>query len=142
MKITGFVGPSAPSQSPIADCERTVNYYVEPLSQTARSRAALYPSPGFSTLSTVSQVGGRALYEMNDLCFGVWGSQAYNIPSTFVPTSIGTMTQDQYEAQIVSNGAGSQFAAYAIVELRGCRKFSFEFEQSDNVGMNALWAPV
>ncbi len=41
--------------------------------------------------------------------------------------------------EIVSSGPG--FAAFAEIELRGAKKFSFEFEQSDNVGMNALWAP-
>lgn len=43
--------------------------------------------------------------------------------------------------EVVSAGPGSQFGAFALVELRGCKKVVFEFEQFDNVGMNALWAP-
>lgn len=33
-------------------------------------------------------------------------------------------------------------AAYAIVEVRGAKKISFDFQQTDPVGMNAFWARI
>jgi hypothetical protein len=110
MKIPGFIGPSAVSSSLQASCERTRNFYLEPLPRSAKNQAALYPTPGFTTFSTVSTVSARALYEMNEICLGVVGSTAYNIISTGAATSIGTVAQDGHQAQIASNGAvGGQF---------------------------------
>jgi hypothetical protein len=42
--------------------------------------------------------------------------------------------------EIVSNGAGTNLVAFANVELRGCRYFQFDFQQTDPVPMNCLWA--
>ena len=110
MRINGFIGPSAPSLSPQASCQRTVNFYLEQLPPGAKSQAALYPSPGFQTFTSVSQSGARALYEMNGTCLGVMGNTSYMIPSVGTPTSLGTVTVDSNQAQVVSNGAvGAQF---------------------------------
>lgn len=109
-KLKGFVGPSSVSLSPQQDCQRAVNFYLEPGSRDAKNQAALYPSPGFGAFSSVSAVGGRALYEMNQTCLGVFGQQAYTIPALGTPTAIGTVVADSNPAQIVSNGAvGAQF---------------------------------
>ncbi len=61
--------------------------------------------------------------------------QTENLCDTMLPVS-GSVGMT---GEVVSSGSG--FGAYALVELRGCKKFSFEFEQADNVGMNALWSP-
>lgn len=109
-KLNGFIGPSSVSFSPQQDCQRTVNFYLEPGSKSAKNQAALYPSPGFSTFTSVSSIGGRALYEMNQTCLGVLGATAYMIPSIGTPTAIGAVAVDGNLAQIVSNGAvGAQF---------------------------------
>lgn len=110
MRLNGFIGPSAPSQSPAADCERTVNFYVEPLPRRAKNQGGLYPSPGFSSFTTVQQVGGRALYEMNGTCLSVMGEKQYSLAVTGSTSELGSVTQDSNQAQIISNGAvGAQF---------------------------------
>lgn len=109
-RLEGFIGPSATSLSPIANDERTVNFYLEPLPRAGKNQAALYPSPGFSSFASVSPVGTRGLYEMNGTCLGVVAGTAYTIPSVGTPSSIGTVTNDGNPAQLVSNGAvGAQF---------------------------------
>ena len=42
--------------------------------------------------------------------------------------------------EVVSPGPGSSLAAFALIELRGCQRFQFDFAQVDAVGMNAFWA--
>ena len=109
-KLPGFVGGSSISQSTQQDCERTMNFYVEPGPKGGKNAAALYPMPGFQSWTSVSQVGGRALYEMNGTMLGVVGGAAYSFDSTSAATALGTVTQDSNQAQIVSNGAvGAQF---------------------------------
>lgn len=41
--------------------------------------------------------------------------------------------------EIVSTGPGTDLIAFAIVELRGCKLFQFDFQQTDPVPMNCLW---
>jgi hypothetical protein len=40
---------------------------------------------------------------------------------------------------INSTGPGTNLIAYAVAELGGCRKFQFDFQQTDPVGMNLLF---
>ena len=109
-KLNGFVGGSSVSVSPEQDCERTMNFYVEPGPKSGKNSGALYPMPGFISWSTVSQVGARALYEMNGTMLGVLGGTQYGFASLGTATSLGSVTQDSNQAQIVSNGAvGAQF---------------------------------
>lgn len=109
-RYPNFVGGSAISQSPQADCEETYNFYVEPLPRGGKNQAALYPAPGFTNFLSVAQVGGRAAIEMNGHSYWVVGGTAYEVFSTQMSASIGTMTQDANKAQIASNGAvGAQF---------------------------------
>ena len=42
--------------------------------------------------------------------------------------------------EICSTGPGTDLIAFAIVELRGVKAFSFDFQQTDPVPMNCLWA--
>ncbi len=53
-----------------------------------------------------------------------------------------TLTQGSVgpTGEVVSTGPGSDLIAFAIVELRGARFFQFDFQQTDPVPMNALWA--
>lgn len=101
----GFIGVSDRSQSVIADGEETCNWYFESLPQNAKSRAALYPTPGFTTWVTVPDVGGRALFSENGRTFGVIGSGFYEFFATQTYTRWGTVAQDNNPAQIVTNGA-------------------------------------
>lgn len=101
----GFIGASDRSQSPIADVEQTMNWYVEVLPRSAKSPAALYPTPGQAAWTTVSQVGTRALFQENGRCFGVVATVPYEFTRDMTPTALGAVTQDSNPGTIVTNGA-------------------------------------
>ena len=68
-----FIGGSYQSQSPIADQERSINWYPEIMEvEGATSRASLYPTPGVETFATVSDVGGRAMLGGHDIGVERW----------------------------------------------------------------------
>lgn len=101
----GFIGVSDTSQSLTADAEDLINWYYVSLPQNAKSRAALYPSPGFSLWQSTSDIGGRALFTENGRTFAVMGSGAYEFFQNATSSRLFTVTQDSNPAQIVTNGA-------------------------------------
>lgn len=104
-QVPSFIGPSNVSQSPIADCEETINWYLETSEQpSATTRAALYPTPGQQVWLTVGQIGARALLAINELFHGVMGDTIYSFAQTAVATSRGTVAQDNNPATISYNG--------------------------------------
>jgi hypothetical protein len=105
MRYPSFVGGSDASQSPIANCSRTVNWYVEKLPEGSKSDAALYPTPGFSSFVTASDVGGRALFTVCGRTHGVIGTGFYEIGEAATATKRGTVLQNANPAQISYNGA-------------------------------------
>jgi hypothetical protein len=101
----GFTGSSYTSQSPIADAERTVNWYLEILeSQYGKSRQVMYPTPGFQSFLSTTDVGGRALATMNGRTFGVMGAGVYEVFTTQTSSRYGSVVQDNNPAQIAFNG--------------------------------------
>ena len=107
MLYPGFVSGSYESQSPLADLERTVNWYPEPIEpQSVPWNAALYPCPGFEEYVTLSNVNTRALFSMGGRVYGVIGDSVYKFTesnSASIVTS-GTVTNNPNPAQIASNG--------------------------------------
>ena len=105
-----FVGGSYTSQSPVADNEQLMNWYVEVMeSSGATSKAALYPTPGFEAFSTTTDVGGRAMYALNGRCFVIVNTTLYELSSAGVATSRGTVATDTSPATICGNGdAGNE----------------------------------
>lgn len=113
MNWPGFVGPSNQAQSPIADCERTVNLYLEP-NDTGRGRPALYPTPGRSNFITgLADVGTRALASMNARVLAVLGGGAYELFAGGTATRYGVVNQDANLAQITFNGITGNQALFA-----------------------------
>ena len=104
-KYPGFIGASDRSQSPIADCEETMNWLLERLPQNAKSQWALYPTPGQQAWASVSQVGTRGLFQENGRCFSVVGTIPYELFSNKTTSVLGTVAQDSNPATIVTNGA-------------------------------------
>jgi len=85
-----FIGPAYTSQSPIADAEALVNWYVEALDREAPSAAApvvLYPTPGFSAFATLPGGNARGLFSQNDRTFAVGGAALYELGAD------GTLTE-------------------------------------------------
>src|SRR5579872_6768883 len=116
MEYPNFVGPSAQHMSLLADCERTVNLYVESR-DSASARSALMTTPGFQPYITAAggivDVGGRALFEMNNRVLGVMGGGVYGVFASQTATRYGSVAQDANLAQITMNGVGGNQAAIA-----------------------------
>jgi hypothetical protein len=105
VQYSAFCGSAYTSQSILADCEDTVNWYVESLeSPNAKTRKALYPTPGFTSFASVKDIGGRALATMNARTFAVMGGQVYEVFTTQLTSAYGDVTQDNNMAQFAFNG--------------------------------------
>lgn len=107
MRWPGFVGGSDTAQSLIADCEKTVNLYVERLGPTAKNSAALFPTPGFRTWgSSTSDVGCRGAVNVPGRgIFVIFGGGLWEFSSAGgVGTRRGDVAQDEHPAQIIYNG--------------------------------------
>lgn len=103
----GFVGPSYQSQSVNADCQMCMNLYPEILeSGDAKSRMALYPTPGLVSFFTPPDSGpSRGKYVINGRLFHVSAGNVYEIgvAGTALRTYAASITND---AQPVSFAGG------------------------------------
>lgn len=107
MRFPNFVGPAYTSQSPNADCERTINWYPELMeSPGAKARVVLYPCPGFTQFADLSPGPIRALFSINGRTFVVSGYVLYELDTTGVATMRGSVALDTNPATISSNGDG------------------------------------
>src|SRR5258708_23825860 len=71
----GLIGPSYASQSLVADCQRTINFYVEVIeSQSGKSAMALYGTPGTSLKYALPSAPIRAELEINGRYFVISGT--------------------------------------------------------------------
>jgi hypothetical protein len=112
----GFIGGSDTPQSPIANDERTVNWFLErSTSQGATTPAALYPVPGVTALEDEQGAAspGRSLFAQAGRCFGVFGGFfeeiVINVGHMVSVTSRGAVALDAFPASICANGdAGDQ----------------------------------
>lgn len=106
----GFCGTSSPSQSPLANAERLINWYQEAVdSPAAPTGFALYPTPGFQSFLTVADVDWRGLFRMAGRTFAVVGSGFYELFADGTSIKRGSVTQDANPATISYNGtAGGQ----------------------------------
>tara|TARA_R110002110_G_scaffold139_2_gene557 strand:+ start:625 stop:2118 length:1494 start_codon:yes stop_codon:yes gene_type:complete len=105
-----FLGPSFVAQSPLADGERTMNFYAEPASVPGQSGPmALYPTPGVTSLVTADDAPGRAMAVAAGRTFCVMGRTLYEISDAYVLTSRNPstpMVNDGNPATISWNGDG------------------------------------
>ena len=99
----GFIGGSKATRSPLANNERTVNWYPE----DADGRLVLYPTPGFAVFAQVGgQANCRAMFSENNQTFVMFDRFLYEITSGGAPVFRGALNvSDASPAQIVSNGA-------------------------------------
>lgn len=104
----GFIGGSGVSQSLIGDAEDTINLYVEKLpgAKDDAGPAALLPTPGFTRLAQVGDVGSRAaLYLPASMrFFMVIGGGFYEFDANWTASKRGTVALDANPAQIIFNG--------------------------------------
>lgn len=108
MIYPGFIGGSNVLQSPIANCERTVNYYVERAqSEGAKAPAFLFPMPGMMEFLRVTQGPWRALAAQDGRAFGVAGFKLYEIFTDGTVTDRGDVASNTNPATISFNGHGA-----------------------------------
>lgn len=99
MSRFGFCNGSYTSQSPNVDAELAMNFYPEnPESPGARTAVALYVTPGKTLYCPLSGPSMRGGIEFQGMCFGVSGSNFYQITDngdgTGAPTVLGTVASD------------------------------------------------
>lgn len=112
MRYPGFIG-SSEVDVPAADVEDLTNWYYNTLSDSAKNRAALYPTPGFSTWTTVNDQVGRALFSENGHTWGVFGNKAYEFLENTTANILFSLVTDSNPAQIVTNGAVANQVLFA-----------------------------
>ena len=104
----GFIFGSDPSQSPLADPSRTVNWYPEPIQAPGvPSSAVLYPTPGWRTYVDTGAIGCRAMYAINGTCYAVVASGLYTINTDRSATLLNsgqTMAVNDNPAQMIWDG--------------------------------------
>lgn len=106
-KYDAFIGGSYQSQSTLADCERTMNWYPEMLqSQGATAKLALYPTPGVTALDSVGVGNGRGHVFAAGREFLVIGAKLYEADVNGTLTDRGDVALDSNPATITYNGDG------------------------------------
>src|ERR1035437_288076 len=104
MARVGIIGSSYTSQSVIADCQRTMNWYQENVeSQMGAAQAALYPTPGLIVFGTADKPV-RGEIEVNGRFFSVGGGNFYEWSSAGTPTTIGAVGNDLQPVTMATNG--------------------------------------
>ena len=105
MDFQAILGGSYQAQAAIADCERTVNWYIEQhQSQNATAKGALYPTPGVQVVTQVESGYGRGHFSMQGREFAVIGAALWEIDDRGVATNRGALAIDANPATICTNG--------------------------------------
>lgn len=110
----GLIGGTYNSQSPIADCQRTMNWYPETIeSEMGASAMALYSTPGLTVFATIAQPV-RATFEINGRCFAVGGQNLYELLGSGTANLLGVVGNDENPAMLCTNGTlGNQLMCYS-----------------------------
>ena len=103
-QVQGFVGGSYIGQSLFAAGHRTINMVPEIVPEGGKTRAALYPAPGYALFATTPKAPGRGMYYENDRLWAVGGNQLCEVSAAGVVTARGDLLADANPAQLSSNG--------------------------------------
>ena len=91
----GLIGPSYSSQSLNADCQVTMNWYLEAIeSSYGKSAMALYPCPGTNKFVTLPIGPIREQVEINGRTFAVSGPNFCEVLANGTYVVIGQVTND------------------------------------------------
>ena len=105
-----FIGPSNPSQTPLADGSRLINLYYEP-NDVPSGKPALYSTPGARTWTTVADVGMRGFASTNDRTITVVGGGVYEVFEDGTTIKRGIVPLGADLTPIVMNGVTGAQAA-------------------------------
>lgn len=109
MRYPGWIGSFNKEQSPTANAEDLVNFYVHKNPPNARSPYSLYPTPGVKTIFTVPNSPGRRLFSESGRMFAVIGTDLYEIlqNDTYVKRNGATaLAVNGNPATLCTNGDG------------------------------------
>ena len=104
--LSGFVNGGYEMQSRVVAGEETINCFPESIPQGGKAKSALLPAPGLSTFATLTESPGRGAFAHDGRLWAVGGRQLYEIDSTGVATSRGTLANDGNPATFDTNGDG------------------------------------
>lgn len=136
MARIGFVGPSYASQSVIADCQMTMNWFTETMENSnSKAASALYPTPGLSSFAAISGSSNRGAISVNSRAFVVIDTKFYEIKSDGTSTSLGTVTADTGPASLASSGT-------QIMIVSGGNGFYFDLTTNTFGTIAGLLEPV
>jgi Phage stabilisation protein len=117
MQWNGFCGGSYQSFNPIADNERSINWFPETIQTQGVNKTVLHPTPGIAEIGSTAtaiapgtnQTPGKAHLVQSGREFAVIGTGFYEINSSGAPTFINSVALDGNPATLSSNGeAGGQ----------------------------------
>lgn len=102
-----FVGSSYTARSRTADAQRTVNLYPEVIeSQTGRSVAALYGTPGLALWATLAGGAVRGLLRFSQtLAVAVAGANVYTLTTAGAAALVGVISNGTFPVSMASNGS-------------------------------------
>lgn len=100
-----FIGPSYPSQSVSADCQRTINFYLEQIeSGTGINDFVLYWTPGLLAFTTLGGGPIRGLWPGENRLFAASGTELYEVFSDGTFHDRGFIGNDGKPVQMFPNG--------------------------------------
>lgn len=104
MIFTGFVGQAYTVRSKNHAIDRAINLFLEQdQSGTAKSKAALYNTPGLDLFTTLPKSPVRGMWAGDDRLFAVGGDTLYEISTVGVATARGVVGGTDSPVQIYSN---------------------------------------
>lgn len=99
-----FVGPSSPGRSVNADCQRTLNCYLEMDNSTPRAPVALYGTPGLTLVATIGGGPIRAMFRHGDAIMVISGSAVFKATPGWATAYLGSIGTSSGPVGIASNG--------------------------------------
>lgn len=117
MPRTGLIGPSYTSLSPLADCERLGNMYLEKIeSEGGKSSFALYQSPGLSRFATLTDtpIRGMIYHNATGRAFVISGSTLFEVFSDGTKQSRGNVANDGLPASMAQSNIQIMIASAQI----------------------------
>jgi len=101
----GFIGTSNKIAATVADAERLMNWYLEPVqAPDAPTPGVLLPTPGFRAFASMTDVGCRALLDLTTKVYAVYGGSFKAVDASGGVTTIAAVTVDPNPATLSYSG--------------------------------------
>jgi hypothetical protein len=120
MRFPGFIGPSYTLSSVNYECQRTINMYPE-LNELGTGKDAevgsLIGTPGLSLLASIGAGPHRgSWFTSTGVLYVVSGNTVYNVTSSWVATSVGTLQTSTGQVSMADNGYLNGYGVLVIVD--------------------------